>query len=397
MMRVFSLNERRLIELVAASGAIARKDLAESLNLTGAAVTRLVSALDEYHLFEETPDRNGQEGQPKRLLTLRPGQFFSAGLIFSRQYIELAVLDLAGRVVGRESERISDQPVLELTQVATALLNKIIAKKKIRRSRLVGLGCAMPINFGPGGESVVAHGNFKELENPATFNAFLAAFKMPLWFENDGNASAIAEHVYGRQAGDGRALYLIHIGHGVGGGAVIDGTPFYGINGNACLPGFMYPDHLPRPSGDDLLKTLYAADYPVHDFNDIEAIMAACPTLDAWVTRAGTQLAQTVLAASAFMDPSVIVVGGRLPATLNRRIVEQIKQSSGRGPSTGLKVAPVRASALGPEGGAIGAACLPLFDTFFGAQAKTYGSRYRDGQRKLYEKKSSVGMQRNAI
>lgn len=374
-MRDLSPTERRLIELVATQGPIARTDLSALLGLTGASVTRAVASMEDLGLFDERPERRGVGGQPKRLLQLRAGRFFAAGLTFSRKCIEIVILDLAGTIVGRTDVRIERQPALAVAQAASTALDLLLAEDGLRRSELVGLGCAMPVNFGKGGRTVAAHGVFRELEDPKVMERFLATFEMPVILENDGNTAAIGEYVYGRGPDDGNALFLLHIAFGVGGGAVIEGVPFYGVNGNACLPGFLYPEGSPRPSGVDLIETLADAGYDIADFNDIEQLMVDCPPLDAWIARAGTQLAAAVQAATGFLDPSVIVVGGRMPTAINRRLVAHILDNAGEGPSRGVCLAPVRASALGPEGGALGAACLPLFAKFFNGHSRTHEFR----------------------
>lgn len=375
-MRHLSSNERRLIELVATKGPIARTDLSDLLGLTSATVTRTVAALEDLGLFSEQPDRRGLDGPPKRLLSLRPGRYFAAGLTFSRRSIELAVLDFAGHIVGRESVGIEDQPALSVAETSARTLTRLLSDTGVPPEALVGLACAMPVNFGPGGRTVTAHGVFAELEDPAVMDRFLATFDMPVLLENDGKTSAIGEHVYGRQPGDGRSLYLLHIAHGVGGGAVLDGVPFYGANGNACLPGFLFPLDRPRPSGLDLIETLAAAGHPLQDFGDIEPLIGLSPELDDWVVRAGQQLARAVVAVTGFIDPTVIVVGGRMPHQINQRLVAQIRASSGDGPSPGVALAPVRASTLGPEGGALGAACLPLYERFFNGHARAHEFRF---------------------
>lgn len=375
-MRQLSQNERRLIELVATGGPIARTDLAIQLGLTGATVTRTVAALDELGLFDERPDRQGTDGPPKRLMQIRPGRYYAAGLTFSRKSIEFALLDLAGRIVGRESVSIADQPALSVAEAAATTLSRLLADRDVPRAALVGMACAMPINFGHGGGTVTAHGVFPELVDPTVMDQFLATFDMPILLENDGKTSAIGEHVYGRQPGDGRSLYLLHLAHGVGGGAVIDGVPFYGANGNACLPGFLFPLDRPRPSGIDLVETLVAAGHPVQDFGDIEALIDDCPEIDDWIERAGEQIARAVVAVTAFIDPTVIVVGGRLPHRMNERLVARIRTMPLQGPSTGITLAPVRASTLGPEGGALGAACLPLYERFFNGHTRGHDFRY---------------------
>ena len=380
-MRALSLNERRLVELVASRGPLARTDLSSALGLTGATITRIVTELADLELFDEEVDRQGRGGQPKRMLSLKADRYFAAGLTFSRSSFELVVLDLSGQIAAQRSVQNGDLSSVDIARAANSSLMQMLEDEKVPRAAVVGIGCAMPGNFDGGGMQMRAHGVFADLDDPATLERFIAAFDLPIFLENDGTSAAIGEQVYGQAPDDGEAMFFIHLGHGVGGGAVVNGAPFRGVNGNACLPGFLFPYGAPRPSGLDLIETLAQAGKTISDFSDLEGLDRTAPALLRWIERAGAQLADAARAATAFLDPSVIVVGGRLPTWINAALVARMQAADTQGPSRGLRVAPLRAAKLGPQGGAIGAACLPLFATFFGGHTTTFGSPYLDGRR----------------
>ncbi len=60
----------------------------------------------------------------------------------------------------------------------------------------------------------------------------LDEFKLPLCVENDANAAALGENLYGSGKGVRNFVYIT-IGTGIGGGMVVDGELFKGANGNA--------------------------------------------------------------------------------------------------------------------------------------------------------------------
>lgn len=155
------------------------------------------------------------------------------------------------------------------------------------------------------------------------------------------------------------------------------------VNGNDCLPGFLFPPGKSRPSGFELLGTLTQDGITVTDFAELEPLDKPASVLAHWIERAGAQLADASLAATAFFASSVIVLGGRLPNWINARLVARTQTAKTLGPSRGLPVAPLRAAKLGLQGGAIGAACLPLFASFFGGHTTTFGSVYLDGRRAM--------------
>jgi predicted NBD/HSP70 family sugar kinase len=103
--------------------------------------------------------------------------------------------------------------------------------------------------------------------------------------------------------------------------------------------------------------------------------------VSAWIERAACQLEQAVRIATGFFDPNVIVIGGRLPSDLMQRLTARIAWKTLPGPSRGLKVAPVMASKLGADGGAVGAACVPFFARYFPGSIENGHNNYSNGRR----------------
>ena len=375
--RPLSIKERRLVELVVASGCSARADLARDSGMTEASVSRLISGLVELGILREEPDRQGKAGQPRRLLSIPSGAFFGAGLTFSLRRMEVALIDLAGNLIAREVVDITRRSARDVAEAAHACILQMRRRYAVGHDRLVGIGAAVPGNFGTFRELIRAHRFFLEFDEDRASRAFSSAFDVPVFIENDGSAAALGEYFFGRGEGDGDSIFFIHIGHGVGGGAVLDGRLFRGVHGNACLPGVLFPYGRPRPSGQDLFEYLARHGILIDDFDALAALPAAARHhVDAWVQRAATQLRHAARVATGFFDPSIVIIGGRLPAAVNARLVASILAQPIEGPSRGLPAAPVRASELGPLAGAIGAACIPLFATFFSGSAWDAGSPY---------------------
>ncbi|MFK0166895.1 ROK family protein [Rhizobium sp. NPDC090279] len=379
-----SLNERRLIELIFKNRGMARVDLAQLSGMTGASVTRLIGRLIDFGLIAEEADRSGAQGQPRRLLQLRASRFYAAGVTFSVSRMEVAIVDLGGAILATRTVEVRTGSPEEVAEAAQATVDDMLRELSIPKADLVGIGVSVPGNFGTASNLLKAHPFFPAFENGRAVEAFRDTFDIPCHVENDGTAAALGEFVFASGEPGGDPLFFIHIGHGVGGGAVIDGKPFRGANGNACLPGVLYPYDQPRPSGQDLLETLKAAGFPLRDFEEMSALPPnAVPALSAWINRAGAQLRHSVRAAAAFFDPMCIVIGGRLPSDMNSRLVEIVLAEPLEGPSRGLPIAPVRASQLGSQAGAVGAGCLPFYRALFTGAVADGGSMHLNGRRPL--------------
>ncbi|MFK3781468.1 ROK family protein [Agrobacterium sp. NPDC089420] len=381
-MFALSMNQRRLIELILRRGEIARVDLAQLSGMTGASVTRLVGELVDKGLLTEEVERNGAQGQPRRLLRLKPKSHISAGITFSVSRMEIALIDLPGTVLSTHSVEIEAATIHGVADAAMTELTAMLAETNLPHTAVVGIGCSVPGNFGTDANFFNAHPLFPAFEDSMAIERLRESFELPCFVENDGTAASLGEYLFNRSLPIADPLFFIHIGHGVGGGAVIGGKPYRGANGNASLTGVLFPYDKSRPSGQDLLTTLDRAGFSVRDFLDIDQLPSTAQTvMDAWIERAGAQLRHAVRVASGLFDPAVIVIGGRLPAAINQALLDRILAEPIEGPSRGLTVAPVTASALGPRAGAYGAASIPFFETFLSGAVQDLGNAYLNGRK----------------
>lgn len=376
-----SYNERLVLELVFLNQATGRAEIAERTGLTAATVTRLVAPLVDAGLLTEQVDRVGAIGQPRRRLAIAPRKVFSVGINFMRHQFDLTVVDLNGDVLAMEQFEIDTITPESLGDASARHLASVLERIGVSRSAIIGAGYSVPGNFAPDGYSLRAHDYFRALDGLDLRPTLSAALGMPCWVETDGACAAIGEYLHGV----GRrheTFFLVHIGHGVGGGAVINGQLYRGPHGNASKPGVLFPYDQPRPSGQDLLETLRSAGAVVEDIATLGMVAESHWTvIDAWLDRAAGQLGQVVRVVTAFIDPELIVVGGRLPSDMNKDLVSRTGQLVLDGPSRGLPLAPLEASSLGPQSGALGAASLPMFARFFTGSIGNGHNAYVNGRR----------------
>jgi len=376
-----TFNEQQLFELVHRRICATRADISETTGLTTTTVSRLVSRLVDVGLLSEKAERSGGLGQPRRLLSVRPRQAFSVGVNFMRGRFDLAIVDLAGEIAVLDSAEIEELTPEAIVSVAAERLEAALASSGIARRRLLGAGFSLPGGFSPDGETLLAHVLFQPLDQKALAPIFGEALGLTCSVETDGGCAALGEYLFGHGAGHD-TFFLVHIGHGVGGGAVLDGQLFRGAHGNASKPGVLFPYGKPRPSGQDLVEMLSAAGHHVGDIADIAGVSdAASATVEGWVKRAAGELAVLGRVITAFLDPEVIFIGGRLPDALNRALVAELAKIELPGPSRGLTNAPFASAKLGPSSGVLGAASLPVFDFFFPGSRRGGGNAYVNGRR----------------
>ena len=375
-----TFNERRLFELVLRGKDASRTAIAEATGLTPTTISRLVSRLLDAGILSDVAEKAGRLGQPRRSLSVNPGQAYSIGVNFIHGRFDIAIVDLAGSIVWQETTEVVELTAKSVADLAAHSIERALTSKRVSRKRIVGVGFSLPGGFAPDGKVLLAHELFPELDNCDLTPIFSEALGLSVSFDTDGACATLGEFLFGGAAAH-ETTFLIHIGHGVGGGAIIDGKLFRGAHGNASKPGALFPYNRPRPSGQDLVEWLNDNGAPVSDLADLAHLDPMDPVIGAWMDRAAAQIAEAGRMVTAFIDPEVIFVGGRLPNGFNRALVSRLSDISLPGPSRNLPNAPFKASSLGPSSGVLGAASLPIFEFFFpGAQANL-GNAYINGRR----------------
>lgn len=375
-----SLNERRLIELVFRNGEMARIDLTNATDMTGASVTRLTAGLEDIGLLEQKIDKSGARGQPKKLLSIRRAAFRAVGIYLYLDRMVGVLIDFTGRVLGESSSRVTCRSADGIMQAAQRLSDKLINATQTEPQSFLGIGISVPGNFGSYGSLLHAHSAFKELEGYQIQIPDSSLEGANIHIENDGTAAALGEYLFGRRE-KRDPLFLIHIGYGLGGGAVLGGRPYRGMNGNACLPGALFPYDQPRPTLQDLQENLEAGGYSIDDIRSSDAEhQLSNPVVAEWIVRASEQMRFAIQVTSGMFDPEMIVLGGALPMPITEKLVGTINQSPLPPPSRGLATAPVVATRLGELNGPIGAASIPFFRTFFPGSSAERGNAYLDGR-----------------
>ncbi|MBP2276046.1 ROK family transcriptional regulator [Sphingomonas sp. PL20] len=360
-----SASERVILQAIWRNAPITRSDLAERTGFGVGSITRLVRELEERELVMDVVERTGARGQPSRPVSLRPDGAFACGVYFSHSYVDVGLIDLAGELRSSERIRIARPEPETIAEAARAGMLRQVAALEVPLDRIVGVGFALPGDFGDTTAALRAHAYFPELLNRDLAAEFGARMPVPVFVENDAASAALGERVNGI----GRRLdsfVLVHIGHGVGGGLVLGRRLFRGSHGNAGVIGVLYPPDRERPSGQDLFETLERSGVAVGDFDTLEQLdPATCPPLRQWLDRAGAQLASGIHTAARLLDPDAIILGGRLPPHLLAALLAAIDLDAAFHDRAVLPVPQVALSSLGPYAGVIGAASICMFATFF--------------------------------
>lgn len=150
-----------------------------------------------------------------------------AGIDIGGTNISIAVAETGGEVVSKRQlpTQSSLGPFSAFDNMSEAI-EKMLAEEPFDLEA-VGVGSPSPIDVRKG--LIMSPSNLLEWAEFPIVNLLNDRFGVPVKLENDANAAAVGEYIYG--AGRGyRNIFYLTVSTGIGGGIIIDGNLYHGIS-----------------------------------------------------------------------------------------------------------------------------------------------------------------------
>jgi predicted NBD/HSP70 family sugar kinase len=215
-------NRSLVLQTLYRTGSQSRADVARSTGLTRVTVSDLVSELLADGLVIELGQReDARPGKPATLIDIHREAFQIVGVDLSAySTFRGAVLDLDGRILHRDEEPLEQATGEQATAKVISLTERLLNGATLP---LLGIGVGSPGIVDLTGR-VLSAPNLGWAGEPLQ-HRLADRFDLPVVVGNDANAAALAEHGFG---GAGSDMMLIKVGHGVGAGLLLNGTPLFG-------------------------------------------------------------------------------------------------------------------------------------------------------------------------
>lgn len=287
--------------------------------------------------------------------------------------IAVGVVDQAGRVLARsECPTAAERGLADGLARMAAMLRETAAQAG-GELRGIGVGCTGPVNplagtigdveFLPGWEGANLAGELSQ------------RFGLPVAIENDADAAALGEAAWGAGR-EARSFIYVTIGTGIGGGIVLDGRLYRGVegahpevghhvidpSGPACSCGAhgCWESLASGPAMAQWMQEHAPAGTSPEDVGDARDICAAAerrePQALAAVAREGYYLGLGLANLVTLFTPDVIALGGGLMHSRHlfwEALQRVIRETCGLVPYEKMHLVP---AALGPETALAGAA-----------------------------------------
>ncbi len=375
-------NERVVLSTLRKLGTASKSDLARLTDLTAQAVTRIVDELENSGLMVREGRRLGGKGQPSIMYAINPTGAYSIGVKVGRRDIELLLMDFGGGVIDSISHDFDcPEPEFLLEQIEQGIQTLTNKLSPPDRGKLMGVGVAMPWFIGAWTKELGMSQALADQWSNINFGAEVAQrTHLPVFFENDCSAAAIAELQFGNGINVSNFLYVF-IGTFIGGGLVLNGNLEAGVHGNSgALASMPVPPSklsstpttegpfevlLNRASLFGLRRHLNENGIDIKSASQLDSVMdQARPLVQEWLDDCADALVYAILSAVGVLDLEAVVMDAHLPRYLLDELVEMVSRRLQQAAPSGVFKPKILSGKIGTNAVATGGAILPFYSNF---------------------------------
>ncbi len=221
-----------VLRLIHTQSPVSRAQVAAITGLNKSTVSSLADELLERNLIHEIGSNSGGTGRPATLLEVNPRAGYIIGVELGVDFVSVAVTDFLGNIIWRRREDADPTEDQEkMINQTLRIVKEAMSFGKKKNFHFLGLGLATPgtVNLKEG--LLIFAPNLHWRSVPFG-RIFAEQTKLRVFVENDANAAAIAEHLFGT-ARQCQNFVFVFAGVGIGGGLFLNGKLYRGNNGFA--------------------------------------------------------------------------------------------------------------------------------------------------------------------
>lgn len=375
-------NERIILQAVREQPGISRAQIAELSGLSAQTISVITSYLIEQELLCITGKVKGKRGQPSIKLEINAQGAYGLGINIDRDHISAALVDFNGECLLLRQCDVHFPTETEAKQIALGLIEEVRESLGGAWHKVQGVGLTMPDYMAEWLESLVVKAdealdlmhlkNAMEYWSSDDFQLWLAKHTDKVVIcENDANASAINELLLNGGEISAQDFFYIFIGAACGGGIVSKGECVRGPNGKAGSFGL-----IPTAKGElgdwilEALSTVSLRRFLAKNKQDYSETEEGWLTpemfkwLTLWSKKVAAEVTPALLSIIAIQDPKRILLGGRLPRPVLIPLIDVLTQSIQKQAPKVLSLPDIDIAETGLTSSIVGAAILPLYQTF---------------------------------
>lgn len=225
---VKKINKSIVLDTIQTKGPISRAQISKTTGLNKATVSSLVTELiNEHYVFEiGTGQSNG--GRKPVMLYFNKNAGYSIGIDLGVNYILGVLTDLKGIIIEKAFVTLNKQEYPHVIKEVLKIIKELICKSPESPYGIIGIGIGVPGIVNSEGNILFAPNlNWREVNIK---ERIYKEFNIPVIIENEANAGAHGERLYGAGQNISNLVY-VSVGIGIGTGIIIDNKLFKGATG----------------------------------------------------------------------------------------------------------------------------------------------------------------------
>ncbi len=369
--RMRSINKRQIFGFVKEHGPVSKKEIADQLGTSLTTVSTFINELIDERKLTSSGTSKSTGGRKSEIFTLNPDALYVLGIDLQVDRLVSVVLNFDGVPIAGDSVPFQAPDEWQVAAAIRTTIREAIAQAGIDPAKLAHIGIGIPGIVDPD-SCIIEFAPNLEWRNVNLRQ--LLALDRPLLIENEANAAAIGEKVYG--AGRLSAnLCFISVGIGIGAGLILNNGLYRGASHHAGEFGHMTldPDGPACRCGNHGCWEVFASNEAalkqywqrtgrrLAAYDHLLALAEADdPDAGAVLEEIATYLGIGIAGIVNGINPELVVVGGKIATCgemLRNRLLKEIKERTLERTFRGLTV---EFSSLGDRATALGVAEMAL-------------------------------------
>ena len=212
-------NRNTVLKQIVRSGTTSRIALSNYTGLTKMTITNIVNELLSDNLIcENMSYSNSDVGRNPIILSPKAGNHI-IGLYISRDFIEVFVGDISGRIYDNVKRKLTTGTVSTLLNKIYSTIDEVMGKYK--KVLDIGVSSIGPVDSKEG--IILKPANFFGIQNLEIKKLLEDKYNLPVFVDDDMNTSALAEKYWGEFSGDISDYIYVGAARGMGAGVVTGG------------------------------------------------------------------------------------------------------------------------------------------------------------------------------
>ncbi|SEN40317.1 ROK family transcriptional regulator [Lihuaxuella thermophila] len=384
------LNQTRILDFIRKQGPVSKADIAEGIQLTFMAVSKLINELNEIGILRVQGVGKSSGGRKPILYDLNPDALYVIAIDLSSEDIKLELVNFHTELIAqRHIPAPPDKEPASYIKIIAESVRQMVADAKIDDTKLIGIGVSAPGPINTHSGEVLFPPNLPKWEIVPLQHLLQEALNIPVKVEKNANLSALGEKWFGVGSDVDNIIYVL-LGDGIGGGIIIDGVLYKGNQFGAGEIGHVTIDHngprcncgnygcleamassiavVKRIQKELLLNGGKSHSYPANEQVNITAVMKALSHQDELTVRvieeASYLLGIGLIGIINSFNPQKVIIGGNLPQAYPKMVEIAASVAKTRVIPVFRDKLNIVPAALGERSAIAGAAALILEEIF---------------------------------